>query len=139
MTKNVNYVFSTTLALTILKLTIKFTWSASKVKVTLVKDIHWLLALSKSLDYHTTCSLMYTLVIFSRTWALWGIYVLGLCQFRFQKNRNSDSLTVFGLLSGIDSRIVGQKNHKMNRKGIIFLIHNSSFQRIVKGIVIHDS
>ena len=34
----------------------------------------------------------------------------------FQKNRNSNSLTVFGLFSGI----VGQKNCKMNGKGIIF-------------------
>ena len=34
----------------------------------------------------------------------------------FQKNRNSDSLTVFGLFSGID----GQKNRKWYRKGIIF-------------------
>ena len=47
---------------------------------------------------------------------------LGLCRFRFQKNRNSDSLTVFGLFSGIDSGIVGQKNHKMNRKWIVFSV-----------------
>ena len=44
----------------------------------------------------------------------------GLCRFRFQKNRNSDSLTVYGLFSGIDSVIVGQKNRKMNQKGIVF-------------------
>ena len=30
-------------------------------------------------------------------------FVLGLYRFRFQKNRNSDSLIVFGLFSGIDS------------------------------------
>ena len=41
---------------------------------------------------------------------------LGLCRFRFQNNRNSDSLTVSGLYSGMDSGIVGQKNRKMNRK-----------------------
>ena len=45
---------------------------------------------------------------------------LGLCRFRFQKYRNSDSLTVFGLFSGIDSGIVGQKNLKRNRKRIVF-------------------
>ena len=44
---------------------------------------------------------------------------LGLCQFWFQQNHNSDSLTVFGLFSGIYSRIVGQKNRKRNRKGIV--------------------
>ena len=45
---------------------------------------------------------------------------LGLCQFRFQKFRNSDSLTGFGLFSGINSGIVGQKNRKRNRTGIVF-------------------
>ena len=29
-------------------------------------------------------------------------------------------MTVFGLFTGIGSGIVGQKNHKMNRKGIVF-------------------
>ena len=47
-------------------------------------------------------------------------WVVGLCQLRFQKNRNSDSLTVFGFFSGMDSGIVGQKNCKMNRKRIVF-------------------
>ena len=34
---------------------------------------------------------------------------VGLCRFRFQKNRSSDSLIVFGFFSGIDSGIVSQK------------------------------
>ena len=50
---------------------------------------------------------------------MFGLAV-GLCRSRFQKNRNSDSLTVFDLFSGIDSGIVGQENRKMNQKGIVF-------------------
>ena len=50
---------------------------------------------------------------------------LVLRQFRFLRNCDSDSFTIFGHFAGIGTGI----GAKMNKKGIVFLIHDSSFQR----------
>ena len=86
----------------------------------------------KTVGSHSVTFYSYLAARMAFDWTFKGVYALldgtslrqefivGLCRFRFQKNRNSDSLTVYGLFSGIDSVIVGQKNRKMNKKGIVF-------------------
>ena len=58
------------------------------------------------------CDLISCSGLFGWIRGIW--YLVGLCQFRFQNNRNSDSLAIFGIFSGIDSGIVDKKNRKTN-------------------------